>query len=455
MLLLGQSLFYGAAVNAQSNRDPYFAVPAAYAAMDFATWQPKWMSQANGTPLAAKPINLPAGFPNGSTGYQLLYKSTDGGKPVTVVTTLVLPPPAAASALSSLISNKGAPLVSVQYPQDDLVTTTQPSYVLLNATSLASDYAAMAAPMLNNGIAVAFPDHQGPNSEFNVGQQMGPAVLDGAQAILNCAQGYGACTGVTPANVGGLAATSPVGLLGYSGGGGASTWAAVLRGSYAPRLNVVGAALGASSSSDLATIITALDGTAAARLAYAAIVAMGRHDPVNYAAFKRALSGAAANVFTCMETSAAPYSCYTAGLYPAFLPTLSASGLGSLNAMLAANSVAGTAYAPDVPTLVYYDVGDTLIPASASFQMIQSFCKARASVQVLQSQVSLFPSQQVHSSAAAAFTAPVNYPFQFLAQRFFEYYTGQAYAGRNDCTTFAMLKSAPAGQYPGQGLRVN
>lgn len=454
-LLLGQSMIHAGAVMAQSNMDPYFAVPAAYAAFDFSTWQPKWMSQPHGTPLAAKPINLPAGFPSGSIGYQVLYTSTDGGKPVTVVTTLVLPPPAAASTLGSLTWNRGTPLVSIQYQQDDLVTTTQPSYVLLNAMSPASDYAAIATPVLNVGMAVAFPDHEGPNSEFNVGQQTGPAVLDGAQAILNCAQGYGACTGITPANVSGLNTTSPVGLLGYSGGGGASTWAAVLHGSYAPGLNVVGAALGASSNSDLSTIITGLDGTAAAANAYAAIVGMGRHDPVNYAAFKRAVNGAAANVFTCMETSAAPSSCYAAGLYPAFLPGLSASGLGSLNGILTANSVAGTAYAPDMPTLVYYDIGDTLIPASTDFKMIQSFCKAQAKVQVLQSQVRLFPSQQVHDIANAAFKTPVNYPLQFLAQRFFEYYMGQAYAGRNDCTTFAMLQSAPAGQYPAQGLRVN
>ncbi|MDR5760885.1 lipase family protein [Caballeronia sp. LZ035] len=454
-LLLGQSILYGGAAMAQSNTDAYFAVPDSYAAFDFATWQPLWMSQANGTPLAVKAINLPDGFPGGSTGYQVLYKSTAGGKPVTVVTTLVLPPAASASALGGLTSKKGTPLISIQYPEDDLVTTSQPSYVLLNDTDPASVYAAIAAPMLDGGIAIAFPDHEGPNSEFDVGQQMGPAVLDGAQAVLNCAEGAGGCTGITPASAGGLTATSPVGLLGYSGGGGASTWAAVLHGSYAPRLNVVGAALGASSNSDLSTIVTGLDGTAEGGLAYAAIVAMGRYDPVNYTSFKRAVTGAAATVFSCMDTSAAPSSCSATGSYPAFLPTLNASGLGYLNAMLTANSVNGTAYAPDMPTLVYYDIGDTLIPSSTDFRMIQSFCKARATVQVLQSQVSLFPSQQVHDAAAYAFSVPTNYPLLFLVHRFLEYYAGQAYAGRNDCASFAMLKAAPAGTYPGQAPLVN
>lgn len=448
-LLLGQSMIHGGAVMAQANTDPYFAVPASYAALDVTTGQPKWMSQPHGTPLAVKAINLPAGFPPGSTGFQVLYTSTDGGKPVTVVTTLIQPPPGAVSAFSGLTSKKGAPLVSYQYPENDLVTTTQPSYVLLNATSLTVvAYAAVATPVLNSGIAIAFPDHEGPNSEYNVGQQTGPAVLDGAQAILNCAEGAGGCTGVTPASAGGLAATSPVALIGYSGGGGASTWAAVLHRSYAPKLNVVGAALGASSNSDVSAIVTALDGTKSANLAYAVIVAMGRHDPVSYASFKRNVSGAAASVLSCMETSVKPYSCYTGGLYPALLPALNASGLASLNAMLAAHSVTGTAYAPSMPTLVYYDTGDTLIPAPASFGMIQSFCKAGASVQVLQSQISPTPSQLVHTLAGVIFSMPAHYPLQFLSKRFFEYYAGQAYAGRNDCASFVALKAAPVGAYP-------
>ncbi len=79
---------------------------------------------------------------------------------------------------------------------------------------------------------------EGMQSQFIAGPQAGHAVLDGVRAALS----------YVPA---GLSRDTPIGLWGYSGGGQASGWAAYLKDSYAPELNVKGAASWCKSSGQL------------------------------------------------------------------------------------------------------------------------------------------------------------------------------------------------------------
>jgi len=81
------------------------------------------------------------------------------------------------------------------------------------------------------GWTLIFPDHLGPTSSVAVGRIAGPIVLDGIRA----AKSFEAL---------GLAADSPVGLIGYSGGGVATAWAAGLQPQYAPELELAGVAIG-------------------------------------------------------------------------------------------------------------------------------------------------------------------------------------------------------------------
>lgn len=76
---------------------------------------------------------------------------------------------------------------------------------------------------------VLVPDHQGPRSAFMAGYEEGYATLDGIRAGLRHLH--------FPVDL-------PVGVIGYSGGGHATAWASHLVESYAPDLNIVGAAYG-------------------------------------------------------------------------------------------------------------------------------------------------------------------------------------------------------------------
>ena len=70
----------------------------------------------------------------------------------------------------------------------------------------------------------------------------------------------------------GLAADAPVGLVGYSQGGGAAGWATELAGTYAPELNVKGASIGGVPA-DLTAVANGLDGSAF--VAFALMAALG------------------------------------------------------------------------------------------------------------------------------------------------------------------------------------
>ncbi|PKV87177.1 lipase family protein [Streptomyces sp. TLI_146] len=89
--------------------------------------------------------------------------------------------------------------------------------------------------IVQRGWAVAVTDYEGLGTPgdhtYTVGRAEGTAVLDAARA----AQRLG---------IPGVSAESPVGIMGYSQGGQASSWAAELHKSYAPELKVKGTATG-------------------------------------------------------------------------------------------------------------------------------------------------------------------------------------------------------------------
>ena len=104
--------------------------------------------------------------------------------------------------------------------------------------------------LLLRGYAVAMPDYEGLGTAgvhtYMDRVSQGRATLD----VVRAAQRLSG-TGLTPA--------SPVGIMGYSQGGGAAAAAAELAASYAPELKVRGAVVGAVPA-DLAKVASTLDG---------------------------------------------------------------------------------------------------------------------------------------------------------------------------------------------------
>ncbi|MFE6857108.1 lipase family protein [Nocardia sp. NPDC057668] len=168
-----------------------------------------------------------AALPGAAT--QALYRTTDQlGRPAVTAALIVRPPGAA-----------GAPrLVSYQAAYDALSSRCNPSY----ATAFGPpglDHAVLTAA-LAAGYSVVTADYEGTGLHYGAGHESGYGTLDGiraAEQVLDVAPGV-----------------TPVALLGFSGGGLATQFAAELAARYAPELRIVGAVEGGLPVNFLHTI---------------------------------------------------------------------------------------------------------------------------------------------------------------------------------------------------------
>ncbi|SNT15767.1 lipase family protein [Rhodococcoides kyotonense] len=177
---------------------------------------------APGTVLRTRPMTFQT--PTHATpikGDQVLYRTTDqqGDAVVTVATVLrpLIPGP--------------TKIVSYHMAYDALGSQCDPSYTLSGgATSpIASAEQTVIAGYLAAGYTVVAPDYEGEELEWTVGRQSGYAALDGVRAAQQFLQ---------------IPTSTPVGLIGYSGGSVPTQWGAEVAPRYAPELNIVGVAAG-------------------------------------------------------------------------------------------------------------------------------------------------------------------------------------------------------------------
>ncbi|MET0197047.1 lipase [Rhodococcus sp. RS1C4] len=155
------------------------------------------------------------------TGNQVLFRTTDqqGRGAVT-----------AAAVLRPLIPGP-TKIVSYHMAYDALGSQCDPSYTLSGgATSpIAEAEQAVIAGYLAAGYTVVAPDYEGEELEWTIGRQSGYAALDGIRAAEQFLQ---------------VPTSTPVGMIGYSGGSVPTQWGAEVAPSYAPELNLVGVAAG-------------------------------------------------------------------------------------------------------------------------------------------------------------------------------------------------------------------
>jgi hypothetical protein len=200
--------------------DPFYAYPDTPAA------QAALAAMAPGTVLRSRTVELPwAGLPVDVEATQLLYRTTtELGHPTVTVTTVVRD--LAARVLPTRI-------VSWQMFYDALGAECDPSYTLRGGNSAygdAQEEEDLMSPYLAAGDTLVVSDYEGENLAWGAGQQSGYQTLDGiraAESYLRLAE-----------------STTPVALIGYSGGAIATQWAAELAPAYAPDLHLVGAAQG-------------------------------------------------------------------------------------------------------------------------------------------------------------------------------------------------------------------
>lgn len=184
--------------------DPFFHAPA-----DIANYKP-------GDVVRVQPIDNMFWYEN-NPGYRVAFRSTNSeGHPIMGMTTVILP---------RGVSNP--PLLSYQAIINSLGVRCNPSRSLFNAEL--NDAPGLYVP-LNRGWAVSIPDHLGPTGAYGAAKLGGMITLDSIRAVQKVAE-----LGLQNA---------PVALLGYSGGGMASAWAAALQPTYAPELKLAAVAAG-------------------------------------------------------------------------------------------------------------------------------------------------------------------------------------------------------------------
>lgn len=185
---------------------------------------------APGTVLKARTISWHvAGISLPITVNQLLYRSTTVTGAPTVNVTSVLLPPAPSTAPH---------LVAYNSFYDSTTSLDDPSYSFSGAPydegrQLTTIETGDLSALLLAGDTVSVADTEGEQADFAAGPEYGMLTLDGIRAALASPLDH-------------LTATTPVALMGYSGGAIATGWAAQMAPGYAPDVNrlLVGATMG-------------------------------------------------------------------------------------------------------------------------------------------------------------------------------------------------------------------
>lgn len=224
--------------------------------------------------------------------------------------------------------------------------------------------------LLQRGYAVAMPDYEGLGT---VGIHTYMDRVSQGRATLDVVRAAQRLSGT------GLTTSSPVGIMGYSQGGGAAASAVELAPSYAPDLKVKGAVVGAVPA-ELAQVASALDGGLYSAFAYFALRGLSASYDVDLSPY---LNDRGRAVSDQVETE-----CVFDLLNHAFVrsSTLSASGrpMSELMAVEPFRSIVedqriGTVR-PTVPVLVTHSALDDVIPYAVGKQMARSWCGKGANV---------------------------------------------------------------------------
>jgi pimeloyl-ACP methyl ester carboxylesterase len=224
--------------------------------------------------------------------------------------------------------------------------------------------------LLLRGYAVAMPDYEGLGTvgihTYMDRVSQGRATLDAVRAAQRLAGT-------------GLDATSPVGLMGYSQGGGAAASAVELAPTYAPELRLKGAVVGAVPA-DLATVATNLDGGLFSAFAFFALRGLSASYDLDLAPY---LNDAGRAAMDSVEQD-----CVFDLLDHAFTRSadLSADGRPMSELMkrqpfasIIESQRIGTVR-PTVPVLVTHSALDDTIPYAVGKQMARSWCAKGANV---------------------------------------------------------------------------
>jgi hypothetical protein len=198
----------------------------------------------------------------------------------------------------------------------------------------------------------------------------------------------------------GLPTAGPVGIAGYSQGGGASAAAAELAPTYAPELKIAGAYVGAPAA-NLATLATSLDGGFYAGFLLFALLGIDAAytevdlNPLSNAEGQRIMAEAKT---VCTFDAVFRYAFRSSStLTVTGQPVSSFLNVAPFNTIVAANRVGNLK--PAVPVLIEHSALDDVLPQAQGKQLGQGWCTKGANVQF--KDIPVFLPFLVHLSAAS------------------------------------------------------
>lgn len=177
---------------------------------------------APGTPLKKRVVQLAYGdkrFPAFAT--QILFRTTDQfGTPTAAVTTIIEP-----------LTAGSRKIISYHSPYDALGSKCDPSYALRGGgTGRGPEFDDLTiATLLGQGYTVVAPDYEGLKMRWTMGRESAQTALDSLRTAERHLR---------------VPSSTPIGLFGYSGGSVPTGFGADLAPTYAPELNIIGAAAG-------------------------------------------------------------------------------------------------------------------------------------------------------------------------------------------------------------------
>ncbi|CRK51568.1 Lipase [Rhodococcus sp. RD6.2] len=323
--------------------DPFYSAP------------PDLAGRGNGDVLRVRPVDV-SRYGN-ADGWQVLFRSTNSsGTPIAATTTVMVPR-----------GGVDRPLVSYQAIINSLGTQCGPSHTLFTGEL---QEAPALAPLLLRGWSVALPDHLGPTSAYGAAKLGGQIVLDGIRAVKRLPEMR--------------LVRSPVGLVGYSGGGMATGWAAALAPSYAPELPIVGSAQGGVPA-DLSQMAAGLGGGPHPLfgLAFAATLGLEREyagrmevspflTPAGTALRDRIANACSEQIIA----DGAGHSTNEVAQYPdrVLAPPM--------RAVFDENSLLNYPGAPSVPVFAWHGADDVLAPVGATAATMRNWCARGTPVQL-------------------------------------------------------------------------
>ncbi|TVY22782.1 Lipase A [Lachnellula hyalina] len=306
---------------------------------------------------------------NLAAAFHIQYRTTDSlGNPEAAMTTLLIP-----------LNADPAKLLSYQIAEDSAFQSCAPSFALqkMSASNVTSSIElAFIEAALNKGWYVVTPDFEGPKSAYVAGPQAGHAVLDSLRAVMQST----AFSNITE--------EPRTALWGYSGGAFASNWALELQASYAPELNLVGAATGGTIN-NIAGAFSAINNGILAGLIPTSFMGLAAAYPDFSEALEEELVPETAATFKTVltECSSGDSSAFTEQDMLLYFKT----GAAFLNTSIVQSTLDKVnigKHVPITPLYIYKSINDEISPISDTDVFVDFYCEGGADVEYRRDELS-------------------------------------------------------------------